>query len=1167
MWNFRVLGPLEVAGIGSVVPLGATRQRRLLAALVMRVGRPVALSTLIDAVWESTPPRTAAPTVQSYVSRLRTALGTGTVTRAGSSYLLQASPGCVDAYRFEEHLGSARRASAPEQAVALLDDALGFWAGEPYPELGHHGPAVVEAARLVELQVVAREMRAEARLAAGDAATAVAELRGLTTEYPLREAGWHALMVALHNSGRQPEALEAFRVYDRLLAEEGLEPSAALRTAHTAILSAPESALGPTGRWRDSPTGRWGVGPVSGTGVREGRDARRPTGAADAPTAPRSGPLLVGRDREWAIVDEARAEAQDGRGGAVFLIGEPGIGKSRLAAALTHSAATAGMCVLRGRASTILPTVALRPLAEAVGPLFRTGPLFRAGAVPTADGVGALLPLLGPLVPGGKASSPGPVAIAEALLRLTALVGGPAGCVLMLDDLHDADPETLAVTEYLVDNLPGQRTLLVAAVRPHRSKALDLAYSAGSRRAATVVELGPLDSASVAELVAERIRPARDRVSPDFVDRIVTRSGGNPFYVEELLLSGLPAGGTDPTVPDDPAVVPPAIVRTIVERSRALGTGGQELLSAAAVFGDRFPLPVVEAMTAIGAGESHQLVKAAIDANLLMADDAGPVWYRFRHALTAVSLVTDLAPLRRIELAGLAADAIEKLHPDLAGDWCRLAAVMRRRGGATSAAGRLLLEAGRRAAAAGATEAAAAMLEEAVQLVADDAELQVEILEPLLHSLADAGQFRRATEYAQRLDRVAGPRLDHGRRAAVHTRLAWVANVAGHWQKGMDHVRVARTLLPAEAGDALTAPLDMVEAYLTLELPGPDRTTVAGNLARRATGAAARASLPVVECQGWQLLGVLARARSIAEATECFTRSLRVAERERLPVWRMQATIRLGGTDALLDGCTVRLEQARADAQALGALTAWYSVESFLTLLDVLGGRYDRSAERIDAALPPVTRMEMVDLGQYLLLCRATSFAHRGDRPAMERALIQFGARGGRSSAFQPLALGLARAFCALLEEDRALARSELTAARAAEAENPTIFHLAGRHGLELLLGVIDGDMGWAAHDDVRSAQGGHLRWNRQFIHYSHAVLLGRAGRGDEAVAAVAAAEEAGRIYPTARHLGLRLVAGAALADAWGDPGRWSRDAQTYFAAVPVPAVAATCRAMRTATT
>lgn len=279
----RVLGTVELLddhGVG--VPIGSPTQRLILAALAARPGATVGADALVDAIWGDAPPRTAADSLRTYVSRLRRHLGDALVSRAGG-YALPA--GSVDAGWFEELVTRARQAD-PATAVALLDEALALWQGAPFGEFGEVESLRGTAVRLGELYLAARELRAASLAAAGRPAEAVAAAEELLAGHPLRETGWTVLITALAEAGRVPDAMAAYRRALSALDEAGLDPSDALRAAQTrALAAAPEPP-----RWL-------------------------PTPAAS----------LVGRDRELAdllrLIPQARI---------VTLIGPGGVGKTRL---------------------------------------------------------------------------------------------------------------------------------------------------------------------------------------------------------------------------------------------------------------------------------------------------------------------------------------------------------------------------------------------------------------------------------------------------------------------------------------------------------------------------------------------------------------------------------------------------------------------------------------------------------------------------------------------------------------------------------------------------------------------------------------------------------------------------------------------------------------------
>ncbi|MFE2723413.1 AAA family ATPase [Kitasatospora sp. NPDC059327] len=876
---------------------------------------------------------------------------------------------------------------------------------------------------------------------------------------------------------------------------------------------------------------------------------------------------LIGRDAEVAKLGDSLRDLRRSYGGTTFLVGEGGIGKSRLVAEVIGAAVDAGVRVLRGRSSTIGPMVPLRPLTEALMPLSR------GGETPDEASLGPYRPVLGRLIPDWGTGTPeqgSTVVLAEAVLRLLASAGREQGCLLVLEDLHDADTETLAVVEYLVDNLEQQPAMLVATVRSEPGEALLLAESAGRRRSGTVFRLAPLDGDEVDRLIASCLDTEPGLVPAEVLTQIREDSAGIPFLVEELLQGAVTGGALvrENTVwrvaGNLRRNVPRALLEGAIHRIDELGPQGQTLLSAAAVLGRRFPLSVLQLMT--GADDRSLLshLHASVTARLVAADEPAPDWYAFQHPLTAEALLAQLTPTARAALSHQAADAIEALHPELQGDWCPLAATLRADAGDQVRAGRLFTEAGRRALANGTVGSAVALLDRAERLLAagTDSAARAEALEALLPALAETGELTRALSLAGSLRELVGAGLGAPRLAALHTRLAQVAYMAGRWADGNNQIERARALLGPDPDEAHTALTDVVEAYLCLDTPGQDRTQRAERLARAAIDTAERHDQPLAACQAWELLGVVARERDLAEAITYLERAMSTAERHSLPLQRMYALTRLGGSRWLADGGTATLEEARTEARRLGAVTVVYTLDGILALHDVLCGRFAEARALGDEALTMAARLRLAPVARYLLMTRSVLAAHQGDRAAMEEALTEFGRWGGSGSPEEPLALGLARVFCALLEEDRDRAARDMAGLQALEAENPSTFHLGGRHGLGLLLDLLDGRADRERLDRVAASSAGRMRWNRHFVLLAEAVLLGREGEPEAAGRAAQLAQEVGAPYPTARHLGQRLIADEAHALGWGDPEGWLREAEHHFRETSATAVVGACRTL-----
>ena len=325
--QYRILGPLEVCAGERALNLGGTRQRRILAALLLATNRPVSLFRLVESVWEGAEPATARRQVQNAVAGLRAVLGRAGAANAiethETGYLLRVGPDQLDALVFEQLVDRARAAAAdgdPSGAAAALREALGLWRGPVLAGLGGQ-LAEVRATRLEEKRLAALEEVIELELAAGAHARLVSELRGLVTEHPLRERFVGQLMVALYRGGRQAEALAAYHeLAGRLSGELGLDPGPDLRRCYEAVLRE-DPSLDPPGARSPAVPGDPGAPPA-------------PDAIAQLPD---DIPAFTGRQSDLARLDRLLSDGHTDSAVVISAIaGTAGVGKTALAVHWAH---------------------------------------------------------------------------------------------------------------------------------------------------------------------------------------------------------------------------------------------------------------------------------------------------------------------------------------------------------------------------------------------------------------------------------------------------------------------------------------------------------------------------------------------------------------------------------------------------------------------------------------------------------------------------------------------------------------------------------------------------------------------------------------------------------------------------------------------------------------
>ncbi|MEU4442435.1 BTAD domain-containing putative transcriptional regulator [Actinosynnema sp. NPDC050801] len=328
---YRILGPLHVAaGPDRVSRVPPGRQQMVLGALLLDANRVVGIDHLIDAVWDEAPPATARRQIQICVSALRANLASigraeAIVTRP-PGYLLRVADGELDVQVFAALTAegeSLARSGDPKAGLVLLRQALALWRG---PALGGTAGSRLraKAAKLDEDRLAVLETTFDLELNAGRHRRLVGEISALVAQHPLRERLRGQLMLALYRSGRQAEALEAYRATRELLIDElGLEPGEDLRRLETAILAGDPSLT-----------------VAADAGVPHHVQPRPPSAPPAAATVvPLQLPADIGEftGRAQLVAQARELLAQGGLATSVVaLVGKPGIGKSAIAVHVAH---------------------------------------------------------------------------------------------------------------------------------------------------------------------------------------------------------------------------------------------------------------------------------------------------------------------------------------------------------------------------------------------------------------------------------------------------------------------------------------------------------------------------------------------------------------------------------------------------------------------------------------------------------------------------------------------------------------------------------------------------------------------------------------------------------------------------------------------------------------
>jgi DNA-binding CsgD family transcriptional regulator len=902
-------------------------------------------------------------------------------------------------------------------------------------------------------------------------------------------------------------------------------------------------------------------------------------------------PVLISRDAELHALDAALERARQGAGGVLILAGDAGVGKSRLATELASQALAQGTDVLRGRATESVVPVPFRPITEALMKVARTG------VIPNAPEMASYRPALGSLVPEWSRPEDGeaeisPLILGEALIRLLTPPGSK-GAVLILEDLHWADPETLAIVEYLADNLAGTRVLCVATLRDSEPSAgLDCVRALNARRAVALVEVRRLMDWAVNEMAAACLGT---HDVPAAVTELLADCDGLPFAVEEILAAAVSSGQLV-NGPDGWEVnkrvstsVPDSIVGSVRHRLGGLGPLAGDLLASAAVLGRQFDWTLLPGMA--GAAETDVLAELQRAQHVQLIEPVIPSnhLFRFRHSLTRHAILSGLLPPDLVYRSASAAAAVERAHPELPGSWCELAAELHEAAGERVRAAELLLRVGRRALGKGALSTAATSLQDARELIASagshwtspprndsmtsspprnntavsaDPMLAIEIDEALVQTLALAGDHIALAPVAHELiGRLTTAGIDPRREALIRVKAARTMSEEKPAEAAV-HLAAARAIADEIADPALSSRVDAAAAHCAVDVGDIDK---ARELAHRSLRQAEAAGL-----DGWaadvafdslHVIGRTERARDMEAARAAFERAYKIASREEFAVRRIAALHELGTADMLQDGATERLSEAWELANKAGAISTMTVIELQLANGWSMSEDLDRAIETARRCRQRASRTGARRIEASALSVLVFIHGVRGERRQAERAAEEAERLLPGDPELLLTTWGQGRVAASLFLDDqaRALQESKKGMSYAFQAPLRAPRRAWGFHALLQATSGSDGRLALRQAKEAAPAAG----WNHGCLAYAEAVLEGRAGNAGRAnELAEEGAQHLRPFAPWWNHLARRLIAPSALADGWGQPLSWLREATAEFEMSGHSRLASACRGL-----
>jgi DNA-binding SARP family transcriptional activator/tetratricopeptide (TPR) repeat protein len=683
--RIRLCGPLELVIDGNDLVAGVRggQTGSLLRYLIANRERGADRDELTDVLWPERPPKDPRADLRVILSRLRRELAPATLEGGERIRLTLPDPVWVDVEEATRAIQTARAAaksglweSTREQCEAALELLEAGFLPDHDAEWVH-----VHRRELEELELEALEWTARSSLELGgpDLRAVESVSRALIARAPYRETGYRFLMEALAASGNVAEAL---RVYDGLRVflrdELGAAPAAEVQELHKRLLAGDGAlpALGPEPRAPESP-----------------RRAPLPS-----LLSPRERSAFVGREQELRVLRKLWEDARSGGRRLVLVVGEPGIGKTRLTSEFALEAHEHGTVLYAGCQEEAL--LSYQPIVEALRHYARsTGLDWTTVALgPGTRELARLIPDLAAALPAEGTRQPSDpetrrYLLFEAVSFFLSEVSAHTPLMLVLDDLHWADRSTVHLLRHLIRTTHEARLLIAGTYREAEVGAdhplTELLADLRRDRLLERLSLEGLDESDVGALISSH---AGHEASSGLVETVHEQTEGNPFFVEEVMRHLIETGVLSArggrwvsarTL--DEIGVPVGVKEVLATRLGRLSDECRVVLTYAAVLGPEFSFDVLGSMVNVDDDALIAALEEALDAQLIVeSEDRSRPAYAFTHALVRETLYGNLSGPRRQRLHARAALAIEQAVGD--GEIASLAVHHRLAGSAGDAA-------------------------------------------------------------------------------------------------------------------------------------------------------------------------------------------------------------------------------------------------------------------------------------------------------------------------------------------------------------------------------------------------------------------------------------------------------------------------------------------------